>query len=121
MLLKISQKGFLLRFVVVVSLLLAGLLLIFIADSRNAGMETAAGMDNDSWLKMLSGWMFLGSSVMSIITLRYGSRHEVAIREHKSLSHLLTAYRTLFWLSVVSSLIAAVILAWFVMHLGPVR
>lgn len=121
MLLKIPQKGFLLRFVVVVTLLLVGLLLMFVADSRNAGRETAAGIDNDSWLNMLSGWMFLGSTVMSIVTLRYGSRHEAVIRENKSLSRLLTVYRTLFWLSVVSSLIAALILAWFVMHLGPVR
>ena len=58
---------------------------------------------------------------MAIVTLIYGRTHEAAIRERKSVSIMLTAYRVLFWLSVAASVLALLFLIWLVMHLGPVR
>ena len=116
-----SQKGFMERLATVVALLLGGWGLTMLADNRIADMETAAEMNTYSWLNMLSGLLFAASMVAVIVTLRYGRRHEAAIREHKSISRLLTAYRLLFWLSFVASLLGAAILLWFVLHLGPVR
>ncbi len=117
----IPQKAFLIRLVVVVIASLAGLLLMFIADSRISDMETTADMNTFSWLNTSSGLMFLAASIMSIVTLRYGRNHEAAIREHATVSILLTAYRILFWLACITTLLAVAFLIWLGLHIGPVR
>src|SRR3546814_5628950 len=73
-------------------------------------METSADMATYSWLKSAGGSLFLISSVSSIMTLIYGHMHVAAIREHRSVSYLLTAYRVLFWLSVIVSMLAGAFL-----------
>jgi len=103
-------------------LLVAGLALRLVADGLIAGMETTADMNVFSWISMFSGLAFsIATPVMAIVTLRYGRRHEAAIREQAKLSRLLTIYRILFWLAVVCILLVAAGLVWLGTHIGPVR
>ncbi len=120
--LNLVQKGFLVRMGVLVGILAGGLVLKLIAEGLIAGMETTADMDIFSWISMFSGLAFsIATPVMAIVTLRYGRRHEAAIREHAGISRLLTIYRILFWLVVISVLLVAAGLMWLGTHIGPVR
>ncbi len=116
------QKGFLVRIGMLGGILVAGLVLRLIAEGLIAGMETTADMDMFSWIGMFSGLTFsIVTPVMAIVTLRYARRHEAGIREHADFSRLLTIYRILFWLAVVSILLVGAGLIWLGAHLGPVR
>jgi len=117
-----AQKGFLVRMGMLGGILAGGLVLRLVADGLIAGMETTADMNVFSWIGMFSGLAFsIVTPVMAIVTLRYGRRHEAAIREHAGLSRLLTIYRILFWLAVVCVLLVAAGLIWLGTHIGPVR
>jgi polyferredoxin len=117
-----SQKGFVVRMGVLGGMLVAGLILRLIAEGLISGMETTADMGIFSWISMFSGLAFsIATPVMAIATLRYGRRHEAAIREHAGLSRLLTIYRILFWLAVICVLLVAAGLIWLATHIGPVR
>jgi len=111
-----SQKGFVGRMSVLGGILIAGLVLRLIAGGLISGMETTADMG------MFSGLAFsTATPVMAIATLRYGRRHEAAIREHTGLSRLLTVYRILFWLAAICVLLVVTGVIWLGMHIGPVR
>jgi len=117
-----SQKGFVVRMSVLGGILAAGLLLRLIAEGLVSGMETTSDMDMFSWMSMFSGLAFsIATPVMAIATLRYGRRHEAAIREHTGLSRLLTVYRILFWLAAICVLLVVTGVIWLGMHIGPVR
>ncbi len=117
-----AQKGFLVWIGILGGILVAGLILKLIAGGLIASMETTADMAMFSWIGMFSGVLFsIVTPVMAIVTLRYGHRHEAGIREQVGLSRLLTIYRILFWLAVVSMLLVAAGLIWLGTHLGPVR
>lgn len=117
-----TQKGFLIRISLLAATLTAGLILKLIAKSLITGMETTADMSVFSLLGMFSAMSFMiAMPIIAIVTLRYGYKHEAAIREHAILSRLLTIYRILFWLTVTGVLITAIGLIWFATHLGPVR
>ena len=62
-------------------------------------MDTGRASNPDAyfWLSNGGGLLALISTVMAIVTLVYGRTHEAAIRERKSGSVMLTAYRILFW------------------------
>jgi len=115
------QKAFITRLMVFLALFLAGLVLMFIADSHISDMESMADTSGHSWLSTASGWLFAAAVVMSIATLRYGRRHEAAIRERALTAVLLKIFRTLFWLACAASALAAAALIWLALHLGPVR
>ena len=115
------QKGFIKSLATVIAFMLAGLLVASVADGRISQMETAADMAVFSWLKMFSGWLFAASALWAIVTFRYGRKHADAIREQTGFSRLLTAYGILFWLSLLVFMLAAAIVIWAGMHLGPVR
>jgi hypothetical protein len=116
-----AQGGFLKWLAAAAASLLGGWALMMIADSRIAGIETAADVATYSGLNTVAGLLFMVSGMSSIATLIYGRRHELAIRELKNFSRLLTAFRILFWISVIASLLAAAFLIWIAMHIGPVR
>lgn len=116
-----SQKLFVNGLVVVVALSLAGGMLTFVASSRVSNMETLADINTFSWLNMASGLLFVVALIMSIVTLRYGSRHKAAIQEHAIVSLLLKVYRILFWLACVATLLIIAFSIWLGLHIGPVR
>jgi len=116
------QKGFASRLAIVAGLVIGGLVLRLIADGLIASMETTADIGVFSWISMFSGLAFsLAAPVIAIVTLRYGRRHEAAIREHAGFSRLLTVYRILFWLAAICVLLAVAGVIWLGMHIGPVR
>lgn len=117
-----AQKGFLVRIGLLGGILAAESILKLIAEGLMAGIQTAEDMSVFSWLSMFSGLVFtIAMPVMAFVTLRYGRRHETAIREHAKLSRLLTVYRILFWLAVVCTLLLVVFMLWLGTHIGPVR
>lgn len=116
-----AQKGFMQWLATVIGLLLAGLLLAFVADSRIADMETAADMTIYSWIKIIGGWLFAASTLSSILALRYGGRHKTEICEQVGFCRLLTIYRVMFWMAFTSVLLVIAGLIWLGAHLGPVR
>ncbi|HEB55777.1 MAG TPA: hypothetical protein ENI98_05620 [Gammaproteobacteria bacterium] len=117
-----AQKGFLVRLGLLGSILAGGLILRLIIEGMMDSIQNATDMGVFSWLGMLSGLAFaVATPVMALVTLRYGRRHETAIREHAKLSRLLTVYRILFWLAVICTLLIVVFLLWLGTHIGPVR
>jgi len=116
------QKAFLARLGVVIALVVAGAVLSAVARGLVSGMETVADMNAYSWLGMVAGLLLtFAAPVAAIITLRYGKRHEAAIREHRGLSMMLTAYRILFWLWVAAIVLLGLGIFWLGAHIGPVR
>ncbi|VAX14652.1 hypothetical protein MNBD_GAMMA24-2621 [hydrothermal vent metagenome] len=116
------QRGFFVRMGVLGGILAGGLILRLVIEGSIAGIETSTDMNIFSWLGMLSGLAFsLATPVMAVVTLRYGRRHEAAIREHAKLSRLLTVYRILFWLTFICILLMVVFVLWLGTHIGPVR
>lgn len=105
-----------------VIILAGGWILGMMAEGLMGGIQSAADMSVYSWLSMFSGLAFaIASPVMAVVTLRYGRRHEAAIREHAKLSSLLTMYRILFWLAAIGALLLAAFVIWLGTHIGPVR
>jgi len=122
MLMNASQRGFANRLGIVVGLVLAGLVLSAAARGLMGGIENVADMNVFSGLSMVSGLLLmLATPVVAIVTLRYGKRYEVEIREHRSLSLALTVYRILFWLWVAAVVLLGLGVFWLGTHIGPVR
>ncbi len=117
-----AQKGFLLRMGILGGIFVGGSILRLVTEGLMSGIQSAEDMGVFSWLSMFSGLVFtIAMPVMAIVTLRYGRRHEVPIREHAKLSRLLTVYRILFWLAVVCTLLLIVFVLWLGTLIGPVR
>ncbi|NOZ37893.1 MAG: hypothetical protein GXP11_07485 [Gammaproteobacteria bacterium] len=120
--LNFAQKGFLVRLGILGGILVGGLLLRLVTEGLMGGIQNTEDMNVFSWLSMFSGQVFtIAMPVMAFVTLRYGRRHEAAIRAHAKLSRLLTVYRILFWLVVACTLLIIIFVLWLGTHIGPVR
>ncbi|PCH54052.1 MAG: hypothetical protein COC22_01060 [Flavobacteriaceae bacterium] len=102
-----SQKGFVVRLLILGGLFAGGLILQLIV--KVGGSHGLSGMNVSAWVGMIGVLaLMVASLVISILTLRYGKRHETEIRKRSGLAIALTIYRILFWLWVAFVVLGAI-------------
>ncbi len=102
-----AQKGFVVRLLILGGLFAGGLMLQLIV--KVGGSHGLSGMNVSAWVGMVGGLtLMVASIVISILTLRYGKKHETDIRERPGPAAALTIYRILFWLWVASVVLGVI-------------
>jgi len=100
-----AQKGFVVRLLILGGLFAVGVILRLV----HVGGHDLSSMNVSAWVGMVGGLaLMVASIVISILTLRYGKKHETDIRERSGLAAALTIYRILFWLWVASVVLGAI-------------